>query len=130
MDPEQFITDFPEFANTTMYPTAAIAFQIGIATSLLNAQRWGSMLNYGIELYVAHNLVLAAQAAEDSALGNTPGEMTGPTSAKGVDKVTVSYDTQAASLTDAGFYGLTRYGVQFLQLARMMGAGGVQLAMC
>ncbi|GLQ96471.1 DUF4054 domain-containing protein [Dyella mobilis] len=130
MDPTQFVTDFPEFANSTMYPTTVIAFQIGIATQLLNAQRWGSMLNYGIELYVAHNLVLAAQAAEDSALGNTPGEMTGPTSAKSVDKVSVSFDTAAAQLADAGYMSLTRYGIQFLQLSRMIGAGGIQLAMC
>lgn len=127
MDPEQFVTDFPEFDNTTMYPTDVIAFQIGIATLLLNANRWGSMLNYGIELYVAHNLVLAAQAAEDSAVGNTPGEMTGPTSEKGVDKVSISFDTQSAALTDGGFWNLTRYGVQYLQLARMMGAGGIEL---
>jgi hypothetical protein len=130
MDPTQFRTDFPAFANTTMYPDAVIAFEIGIATSLLNAERWGTMLNYGIELYVAHNLVLAAQAAEDSALGNTPGEMTGPTSAKGVDKVSASYDTQSVSLENAGYWGLTWYGTKFLQLARMMGAGGIQLAMC
>lgn len=127
MDPTQFVTDFPEFSDTTAYPVSVIAFQIGIATSLLNADRWGSMLNYGIELYVAHNLVLSAQASEDVAVGNTPGEMTGPTSAKGVDKVSVSYDTASASLTDGGFWNLTRYGVQFLQLARMMGSGGIQL---
>lgn len=130
MDPTQFRMDFPEFASTTDYPDAVITFQIGIATALLNADRWGTMLNYGIELYVAHNLVLAAQASEDVATGNTPGEMTGPTSAKGVDKVSVSYDTASASLTDGGFWNLTRYGVQFLQLARMMGAGGIQLVMC
>lgn len=127
MTPDQFRADFPEFANTTTYPDAVINFQIGMGTLLLDAQRWGTVLNYGIELYVAHNLVLAAQAEEDVAVGGTPGEMTGPTSAKAVDKVSVSYDTQAATLTDGGFWNLTRYGVLFLQLARMMGAGGIQL---
>ncbi len=127
MDPTQLRTDFPEFSDTTVYPDAVIAFQISMATMLLPADRWGDMLNYGIELWVAHNLVLAAQAADDVSIGNTPGEMTGPTSAKAVDKVSVGFDTQAASLTDGGYWNLTRYGVQFLQLARMMGAGGIQL---
>ena len=130
MDPTQFRTDFPEFANTTMYPDAVINFEIGIATQMLNATRWGTMLNTGIELWVAHNLVLAAQAAEDSALGNTPGEVPGPTTAKGVDKVSVSYDAQSVTLDDAGYWNLTRYGIRFWQMARMMGAGGIQLAMC
>ena len=130
MDLTQFRTDFPEFASTAMYPDAVITFEIGIATQMLNADRWGTMLNYGIELWVAHSLVLAAQAAEDSALGNTPGEVNGPTTAKGVDKVSVSYDAQSVSLENAGYWNLTRYGIRFLQIARMMGAGGIQLAMC
>ena len=44
-----------------------------------------------------------------------------------MDKVTNSYDTKSVSLTDAGFWNMSMYGVQLMQLARLVGAGPIQL---
>ncbi len=127
MTPDQFRADFPEFSDPEQYPDSLIAFWQTVATSLVNTDRWGTLADLGLELATAHHLALAArdQASVDS--GGLPGQMTGPTASKSVDKVSVGYDTAAATLTGAGFWALTRYGVQYVQLGRLNGAGGIQL---
>lgn len=117
MDAAQFQADFPAFATAD---PARVAFWLALGGKLLNADRWDDLLDQGLELYAAHQLTLEAKAG---ARGNVPGQITGKTA----DKVTVSYDTAAVSLADGGHYNATVYGIQLLQLARMVGAGGVQL---
>lgn len=126
----QLRTDFPEFADTTTYPDTTMEFWLSVAVITLPEDRWTTLLNVGTELFVAHHLVLAAQAADDVAVGVTPGDVTGPATSKAVDKVSVSYDAGNVSLTDGGFWNMTSYGIRFLQLARMIGAGPVQLGNC
>ncbi|MET3654085.1 DUF4054 domain-containing protein [Dyella japonica] len=123
---DQLRTDFPEFADTTAYPDSGVNLWLGLAAVTLPEDLWGAWWVIGQELFACHHLVLAAQASEDVADGNTPGEVTGATSAKAVDKVSVSYDPSTVSLTDGGFWNMSRYGIQFLQFARMIGAGGRQ----
>lgn len=123
----QLRSDFPEFADTTVYPDAMVQTWLTVAASLVNADRWTELTNVGIELVTAHHLALSARDQNAAAVGGIPGTMTGPTSAKSVDKVSVSYDTAAASLDGAGFWALTSYGVRYLSLARMFGAGGLQI---
>jgi hypothetical protein len=130
MTPAQFRTDFPEFASSSVYPDSLITLWSSVATQLVNAERWGTLTDIAIELCTAHHIALAARDQAASATGAIPGEMTGPVSAKSVDKVSVAYDTGAAALTNAGFWSLTTYGVRFLQLARMFGAGGIQVPLC
>lgn len=125
--PASFRANFPEFSDTTAYPDPRIAYWVGIAGIRLDACRWDTLLDHGTELFVAHNLVLSRQAAMAAAGGGVPGLASGPTSSEAVDKVSVSYDTGAAAIDGAGAWNLTAYGVQFLQLARLIGAGGVQL---
>ena len=98
-----------------------------VAASLVNSSRWNELTNLGMELVTAHHLVLSMRDQTAAAVGGVPGVMTGPTSAKAVDKVSTSYDTGAATLDNAGFWALSSYGVRFLTLARMMGAGGLQV---
>jgi hypothetical protein len=126
----QLRQDFPEFSDTTVYPDSAVNLWLGVAAVSLPEDRWGAWWVLGQELFAAHHLVLAAQASQDAADGSTPGEVTGPTTAKAVDKVSVGYDAGAVTLTDGGFWNMTRYGVQFLQFARMVGAGGIQFGGC
>ncbi|AFC85914.1 DUF4054 domain-containing protein [Frateuria aurantia] len=127
LTPDQFRADFPALASTTTYPDAQVNFWIELAAIRLNEARWGKLLQYGAELFVAHNLVLQARDIADVAAGGDPGEVTGPATAKSVDKVSVSYDAQSVALTDGGFWNMSSYGIQFLQLARMIGTGGIQL---
>lgn len=119
--------DFPEFADAGKYADSAIDMWLGIAGITLPEDRWGAWWVLGQELFACHHLALAALSAEDAADGNVPGEVTGPATAKAVDKVSVSYDAGSVALDDGGFWNMTRYGIQFLQFARMIGAGGYQL---
>lgn len=125
--PSQLRSDFPEFADTSQYPDAIVQTWLIVAASLVNADRWMELTNIGIELVTAHHLALSARDQKAAAVGNVPGTMTGPTASKSVDKVSTSYDTSAASLDGAGFWSLTSYGMRYLSLARMMGAGGMQI---
>ncbi|MGA4275581.1 DUF4054 domain-containing protein [Ralstonia nicotianae] len=127
MTPDQFRADFPEFADKTKYPDSLVQMWLTVAASLVNPTRWMELTNLGLELVTAHHLALAQRDQAAAAVGGTPGEVKGPTTSKSVDKVSMSYDSGAATLTDAGFWNLTTYGVRFLTIARCMGAGGLQL---
>lgn len=127
MTPAQFRQDFPEFSDTTRYPDSLVTLWLTVGASLVNECRWGELTDIGIELVTAHHLAIAARDQQAAAGGGIPGQASGPMSSKAVDKVSVSYDTGAASLADAGFWNLTSYGTRYLGLARLMGAGGMQL---
>jgi hypothetical protein len=127
MTPTDFRNAFPEFSSVTIYPDPMIQAWLTVAVSLVNPLRWAELTNLGIQLVTAHHLALGARDQNAASVGGVPGTMTGPTSAKAVDKVSTSYDTNAAALDGAGFWALTRYGVQYLTMARMFGAGGMQI---
>lgn len=122
-----FRTDFPEFYDVNRFTDATFNFWLGIGTKLLSVTRWGDLLDYGLELFVAHNLALSLQSAQSSSGGLSPGIQSGAVASKAVDKVSISYDTSAGLIDDAGNYNLTTYGTRFFQLANLIGAGGIQL---
>lgn len=123
-----FRQNFPEFADTTKYPEAQVTFWRTYAENLLYpVDRWSNMLDYAIQLVMAHQLALAARSAAAAAAGGAPGSVQGTTASKAVGGVSVSYDTTAALLQDGGYWNLTTYGIQFWQLAMMVGTGGFQL---
>lgn len=126
MDVAQFREDFPEFASVTDYPTAQVNFWAGIASKLVDLDRWGDLYDQGISLFVAHNLVLQRRNIAGAASGGSGG-LVGSVSSKSVGAVSVSYDVNAVMESGAGQWNLTSYGLQYIQLARMIGAGGVQL---
>lgn len=127
MDAQQFRQDFPEFADATAFPGPTVDFYLGLGVKLLNADRWAETLDYGLELFTAHHLAIAARDQQAAAVGGVGGEIKGALASKSVDKVSASYNNGAALNPDAGFWNLTSYGLRFWQLARMIGAGGVQL---
>ncbi|KAF1069148.1 MAG: hypothetical protein GAK45_01169 [Pseudomonas citronellolis] len=127
MDAAKFRQDFSEFVDPDKYPDSVVNFWLSLASVTLPADRWCDYLDAGIELFTAHNLALAAGNQATAAVGGTPGQVKGPLTAKAVDKVSAGYDSGAATLEDGGFFNLTTYGIQFLQLARMIGSGGIQL---
>lgn len=116
-----FRGDFPEFADTTIYSDAQVSLWLNFANlSLQSAQdRWADFLDIGTELLMAHNIAISAKAGA--------GKVGGPIASKSVGGVSASYDTSAVTIEGAGQYNMTSYGVRFLQMARMIGAGGVQL---
>ncbi|MBU9618082.1 DUF4054 domain-containing protein [Burkholderia multivorans] len=127
MDVSQFRQSFPEFDDTTTYPDSLVQFWMTVAVSLVNADRWGDLTDLGIALVTAHHLALAVKDQKMADVGGVPGQVTGPQSSKAVDKVSASYDTAAVAIKDGGFWNATMYGVRYLSLAMMMGAGGMQM---
>ena len=122
-----FRTVFPEFADAVAYPDQLIAFWGALAIMQVNACVWKSALVYGTNLYVAHEITLAALNSKTASNGGTPGVSGGIANTKTVGSVTVGYDTVSTAEKDAGYYNQTTYGKQFIRLARIFGAGAIQL---
>ena len=126
MDNAQFRADFPEFASTTDYTASMLDFWASVAAELVSVSKWGNLYNQGISLFVAHNLALQRRNM-NAASGGIPGSQTGMLASKAVGRVSVGYDNGNVALDNGGQWNLTTYGMQYLQLARMIGVGGVQL---
>jgi|SRR5580692_9838241 hypothetical protein len=129
--PTQFRTNFPEFADQSRFPTGLLQFWLDLAYSFLPPARWMRQLDYGAQLFAAHNIAIERRAMDEAQVAvnaqtGTVGLSFGPMSAKSVDKVSVSYDTAAAVSPDAGHWNLTIYGQRLWQLIQMFGAGPVQ----
>lgn len=135
MDVPTFRADFPEFGSNVVYPDSAIKFWLNIGVIQLNAQslavpvsdRWGSLVNLGLELFTAHHIVLEAFNRKAAFIGGIPGLNTGAIASQGVDKVNLAYDNADTLSKDAGHWNLTTFGTRFMELARMVGSGGLQL---
>lgn len=123
-----FRTDMPEFSDSTAYPDSWITRYLNIANVQLSSGRWdASIIDYATELFIAHHLVLQQRRSKAATNGGAPGGNTGMLNSKSVDSVSAGYDTSSTALENGGQWNLTDYGIQFLQLARMYGAGGVQI---
>jgi len=121
MDVETFRQHLPEFGDSVQFPDSTVSRWIDVAVLQLRPEAWGQMLEFGIELFVAHNLVIQQKARKSF------GTLEGPTSSKTIGPVSVSRDVSSVTFADAGLYNSTSYGVQFWQMARMAGMGGAQL---
>lgn len=122
--PAQFRSDFPELASAT---DGQIQMWLDVGVLLVNAARWDELTNIGIELVAAHHLAIAMRDAKLAAAGGAAGGVSGPVSSKSVDKVSVSYNTSSTQYEGEAFWNMTAYGIRYLGLARMFGAGGIQL---
>jgi hypothetical protein len=132
----EFRADYPEFDDQQRNPDNVVQYWLMVADLLLTCF-WStkksrmcpprSMRDIGMELFVAHNLALEMRARQQGALGGIPGTATGIVQANGVNGASVSYDTQAGIVTDAGHWNLTTYGTRFIWLANMVGAIPIQV---
>ena len=123
-----FREPFPEFTCPDTYPEAQVNFWINVAVQFVDGSRWGNSTDLGVSLYTAHQIALEAKAMAESKVGGIPGQTTGPISSKGVDKVSVGYDTGSATEDKAGHWNLTIYGTRFYRLVKLFGAGPVQVS--
>jgi hypothetical protein len=126
-DIKSFRNAFPEFQNTKKYPSEMITFWSNLALAQVNCNVWKTQWPMGVQLYTAHEIVLAAQNAKLGIAGGTPGTGGGVPNTKTVGTVTVGYDSQVTSEKDGAHWNLTNYGKQFLRLAKIFGAGALQL---
>lgn len=122
-----FRRNIPAFEDSSIYQDEVITIWLQVATGLLNARRWGSLLPMGISWFVAHQLALDRQAQIVALRGGVAGSGFGIVTSKSINGVSVSYNNALSGLKDAGDWNLTIYGVRFLGFARMFGSGGMQI---
>lgn len=122
-----FRESMPMFEDVSLYPSAQFNFYLTMGKKLLPESRWDDLLDEGLTFYVAHYLTLYQRSMLASDVGSDAGQVVGNETSKSVDSVSYSVDVSSISLTDAGHWNQTTFGIQFLQLARMIGAGGIQL---
>lgn len=125
--PTTFRQDFPEFSNITTYPDNLINFWLGIGVLRLPENKWNALLSQGIELFTAHFISIAVMNKMASDAGGVPGIQRGPVSSEQAD-ISVSYDTNRATLEGQGHWNLTTYGTQFMELANIVGMGPIQIS--
>jgi len=121
-----FTTDFPEFASV---PEPQIAFWLNVAVNMVNEDRWGDLTDTGVELLAAHHIAIFRKAFTDSKTNPQAliGASQGVLASKAVDGASGGYDIAAATIQDAGNLNLTAYGTTFARLAKIFGAGGLQV---
>lgn len=124
---QSFRDSYPEFADSTAYPDQQIEYWLGFAQISFNVSRWSTWLDLGTSLWMAHNIVMEARAILEASNGGLPGTTTGAISQKSSDKISVSFDTASSTEKDGGQWNTTIYGTRYLRMARMIGAGPVQI---
>lgn len=122
-----FRTNFPAFTDPTKYPDPQIQFYLDLGLKLLNVERFGDVLDYALQLFIAHNLALMQIASASGANGGIPGNGIGVMNNKHVDKVSIGYDVNVGLSTDAGIWNRTLYGQMLYRLIQMFGAGPIQV---
>lgn len=129
LTPLQFRTAFPVFMNPTCYTDGEIEFWAALADKLHNKDRWGDLLDFGIQLFIAHNLAIDAVNRGAVKAGQAPGQVVGAVTSGSVDKASYSRDVSSVMEPNAGHWNLTTYGLRYRRLVLMVGAGPVQLPM-
>lgn len=123
MTPTEFRQQIPQFADAAKYPDTQVQFYLAMAEMSLPASRWGELYGFGLALFTAHNLAL-----DQMSNGPIPGRSQfGLVASKSVGPASVSYDNSLFMLPNAGHWSLTMFGTRFVQTARLVGAGGIQL---
>lgn len=122
-----FRTAFPAFASTTVFPDTQVTFWMGLGLLLINVARWGNLADYGQMLFMAHNLSLEWGANRAAGSGQNPGLVQGALTGGQVDKVSYQRDPGAAMDPANGHWNLSIYGLRYIRLIKMVGAGPVQV---
>jgi hypothetical protein len=120
-----FIAFFPEFSNATTFPSGQITTWIPVAYAELNAYRFWTQIDIAASLFVAHNIVLSAQAAQIANAGGIVGEASGPVQSKAVGPVSVGYNTTATIIEGAGPWNATSYGQRLYKMMQAYCSGPV-----
>lgn len=127
VDYTAFVGNFPEFADAAQFSQAEVTFWLTLATKLQDLGRWGDLYDFGQQLFTAHNLVLQGQATQAASVGGAIGLVQGAVTGGTVDKTSYTRDPGAAMDPKSGHWNLTTYGLRYIALVRMIGAGPVQI---
>lgn len=124
---DSFRAAFNAFGNAANFPGPEIDFWIALAANLHNADRYGNMLDAAVMLFVAHNISLEFSSRQAGLNGQNPGQVQGAITGMTVDKVSYSRDPSGSMDPRNGHWNLTHYGQRWKDLARLMGAGPIQI---
>lgn len=130
MDVTAFRLSFPEFGATPgagAYTDTRIGFWLTLGELMVTSPRWDNLRDHGLALFIAHHLTMDAENQAAAASGGNIGQTKGPLAASAVDKVSATYSTGETTIEGAAHWNLSTYGIQFYKLARMVGAGGIQI---
>jgi uncharacterized protein DUF4054 len=127
LTPAQFRTDLPEFADESQYPDSMIQTWLTVSGNLVDPVRWGTLTITGQELATAHYVVMAARDQTAANAGTEPGRPAGLRTQKSAAGLSASYDYTATVVEGGGAWNQTSYGQRYFSIARLMGAGGLQI---
>lgn len=123
-----FRESFPEFTDVLAFPEPQLEFWITLAGKMVDADRWGDLADYGMMLCAAHNLIISASDVVAAAMGGIPGNAaSGAVSSKSAGGLSFSRDVSGSAESGAGNWNASTYGTRYIRLARLMGAGPVQV---
>lgn len=122
-----FRVAFPAFSSLNTYPDGQVQFWLDLAVNLHNVERWGNLLDAGLQLYTAHQLSVEFQSNKGAATGQGPGAVVGPTTGASVGKVSYARDAASALNPLDGHWNLSSYGLRWKQLSGLVGAGPIQV---
>ena len=113
-----------------LLPLSVLNAYIALASGSLQQARWLDQWQFGMALYVAHfaTLWLVTEGTPDK----LPEQMAlaaaqrglGALQSKSADGVSASYQPNSTAAS-WGSWGLTAYGVQLVQMAKLVGMGGM-----
>lgn len=118
---------FPAFADPAKYTEPEVTFWLGFAALRHNPDRWGDLLDLGVQLFVAHNLALEYNARLSQKAGQGAGAVVGALTSVTADKVSWTRDSAPATNPSDGHWNLTSYGMRWKEMVRLVGAGGLQI---
>ena len=124
----QFREIQPSFQDSSIYSDEQLGMNLELAASMLDPNRWADWRPLGMALMVAHFIALDEREMRTSRKGGIPGQGgIGIMASKSIGSVSASFDVQSGSELNAGHWNMTSFGRRYIRMARMVGAGGVQI---
>ena len=123
LDPAVFRALFPQFADATKWPDAALSIQFGAATGYVSADTYGDMpvaaRTNALYLMTAHLLALGVIIAQNNYSGQV-----GVVQGAVVDHVQITLTPPPVKSQWQWWLNTTPYGAQLLGLLEAQAAGG------
>lgn len=124
---QDFRGTFPAFKDATKFPDPQVSFYLTMGLRLHNADRWSDLLDFGLQLWAAHNLTLDYESGRQAAAGQNPGTVRGNVTSMSAAGVSWARDASSAMDPSAGHWNLSQYGLRWKNLSNMIGAGALQI---
>lgn len=126
---DDFLEMYPQFGGLTELSEDVIQVFVNLASSCLSYARWADSWRVAMGWFVAHYCTLYLQASVPA--GSGAKAVVGAAMARGVQvsksaaDVSVGYQQFTTGWEQWGVWNLTSYGQQLIQIASLMGLGGM-----